>query len=32
MDEIKSAGHGGNDIFEPSFSLRELLGVVFRRT
>jgi hypothetical protein len=31
MDEVKSAGHNGNNTFASSFSLRNLLSVVFRR-
>jgi hypothetical protein len=31
MDEVKSVGHNGNNTFAPSFWLRDLLTVVFRR-
>ncbi len=31
MDQVKSVGHNGNNVPMPSFSLRDLLSVVFRR-
>jgi hypothetical protein len=31
MDEVKSGGHNGNNTVASSFSLRDLLSVVFHR-